>query len=204
MRESSGSGRCRELELMSRYQEIEKILWPKGSTRDVWMIVDCARDQQRIFRFLLACHLEQSCLYSGSLPPALEMAAPYLLELDNESQETRRLIELSWGNSWGVFLKSGTSLTKLRRHLREFLIVRDPRGRRMAFRYYDPRVLRAYLPTCVSEELRTIFGPIECFWTEDQKDPDRMLEFRFDNGKLARKTLSLATSASSANRPENV
>ena len=61
----------------------------------------------------------------------------------------------------------------------------------MAFRYYDPRVLRAYLPTCNSEELRTVFGPIECFRTEDQNDAEHMLEFRFESGKLVKKKLSL-------------
>jgi hypothetical protein len=176
--------------MISRFEAIEHVLWPKGFTRNVWMIVDCARDQTRIFRFLLGCHLDYKCLYSGTLSPALEMAAPYLLLLD-ESDETRRLIELSWGNSWGVFLRSDTSLNKLRRHLREFLIVRDPEGRRMAFRYYDPRVLRAYLPTCNAEELRAVSGPIECFWTED-KNRDQMLQFRMERGRLAQQTLSLA------------
>jgi hypothetical protein len=177
--------------MTSRYQAIEQHLWPKGFTRNVWMILDCARDQTRIFRFLLACHLEYRCLYSGALAPALEMAAPYLLQLEYDSQETRHLIELSWGNSWGVFLRSETSLNKLRRHLREFLIVRDPHGRRMAFRYYDPRVLRAYLPTCSSEELRTVFGPIECFWTEHKQDPEQMQEFRLERSKLLQHPLPL-------------
>ena len=155
------------------------------------MIVDCAREPRGIFRFLLSCHLEHSCLYSGPIAPELEMAAPYLLQLECNNPETRRLIELSWGNSWGVFLRSGTSLHKLRRHLREFLIVRDPQGRRMAFRYYDPRVLRTYLPTCVSEELQTFFGPLECFWTEAKNDPDYMLEFRSEGGTLVKNTHSL-------------
>lgn len=176
---------------MSRYEAIERFLWPKGFSRDAWMIVDCARDQTRIFRFLLGCHLEYSCLYSGTLPPALEMAAPYLLQLEYDDRETRRLIELSWGNSWGIFLRSSTNMTKLRRHLRQFLIVRDPNGRRMAFRYYDPRVLRVYLPTCVNKELETVFGPIDCFWTEDRQDPDQMLEFRLKNGKLLAKSRPL-------------
>ena len=157
------------------------------------MIVDCARDQKRIFRFLLSCHLEQSCLYSGPIAPALEMATPYLLQLEHGNEETRRLIELSWGNSWGVFLRSSTSLSNLRKHLRTFLIVLDSRGRRMAFRYYDPRILRVYLPTCTTQELRTVFGPIESFWTEDREDMDHMLEFQNDSGTLIERTRSLET-----------
>lgn len=194
MNEAQDSGRCRELDVMSRLDAIEKHLWPKGPSRDVWMIVDCARDQKRIFRFLLACHLEQSCLYSGYIAPALEMVAPYLLQLEHENQETRRLIELSWGNSWGVFLRSPTSMRNLRKHLRELLIVHDPAGRRMAFRFYDPRILRVYLPTCTSGELRTVFGPVEFFWTEDRRGMDQMLEFQNDAGRLVQKTQSLISS----------
>jgi len=184
---------------MTRYQAIEHYLWPNGPSRDVWMILDCARDQKRIFRFLLACHLEQSCLYAGPISPALEMAAPYLLQLEHDNQETRNLIELSWGNSWGVFLRSPTNLNNLRKHLRRFLIVHDPQGRRMAFRYYDPRILRGYLPTCNSEELRFVFGPVEYFWTEHRTDADHMLEFQRDGGKLVEKTRSLTEAVTNAN-----
>jgi hypothetical protein len=176
---------------MSQFDAIEKHFWPNGPSRNVWMIVDCARDQKRIFRFLLSCHLEQSCLYSGPIAPALEMAAPYLLQLEHESQETRQLIDLSWGNNWGVFLRSSTNMRNLRTHLRRFLMVRDASGRRMTFRYYDPNVLRIYLPTCTGEELRTVFGPIECFWTENGKDMDQMLEFQNDAGTLIKRARPL-------------
>jgi len=65
----------------------------------------------------------------------------------------------------------------------------------MVFRYYDPRVLRVYLPTCVRSELRTVFGPIERFWTEGE-NPDKMLEFRFRERDLEERTLGLGPNAS--------
>ena len=176
---------------MSYSRTIEQVFWPEGSTRDIWMIVDCARDPQPIFRYLLSCHLEYSCLYSGVLAPELEMAAPYLVQLNFDDEESRQLIEMSWGNSWGVFLKSSTTLKKLRRHLRGFLMVRGPQGARMTFRYYDPRVLRSYLPTCSAEDLRAVFGPIECFWTEDKNEPDYIVQYRFTGTRLAEKRLSM-------------
>ena len=160
------------------------------------MIVDAARDR-RVFPLLLDCRLEQACLYSGPLNPALELAAPYLIQLEYEDGDTRRLLEQAWGNNWGVFLKSDTRMDKLRRHLQGFLLVLDPRGKRMVFRYYDPRVLRAYLPTCTVEELRTVYGPVECFWTED-KAPETGLEFRFDKVKLATKRFSIDLPAATA------
>jgi hypothetical protein len=168
---------------------IEEILWHDGPRQNIWMIVDGARTIE-VFRFLLQCHLEYVCLYSGPLTPDLEMAAPYLVQLDHGYRDTHRLIRQAWGNSWGVFLRSGTSLKKLRRHLREFLLVRDTKGTRMVFRYYDPRVLRAYLPTCVRSELRTVFGPIELFWTEGD-DTAEIMEFGFGSGELKQQTLVL-------------
>jgi hypothetical protein len=59
------------------------------------------------------------------------------------------------------------SLDVVRRHLRRFLRVTDERGKQLLFRYYDPRVLRIYLPTCTTAELETFFGPLVRFVAED-------------------------------------
>jgi hypothetical protein len=76
-------------------ERIEKILWPDGPRQNVWMIVDGARSID-VFRFLLECYLEYSCLYSGPLTPDLEMAAPYLVQLDHGYRDTHRLIRKAW------------------------------------------------------------------------------------------------------------
>ena len=172
---------------------IEEILWPEGPRQNIWMILDGARTIE-IFRMLLSCHLEYACLYSGPLSPEMELAAPYLVQLDHGYKDTHQFIRQAWGNSWGVFLRSDTSLKKLRRHLREFLVVRDEKGTRLVFRYYDPRVLRGYLPICVTGELRTVFGPIECFWTESER-AERMLQFGFCDGRLVEQAFLLGLCA---------
>jgi len=163
-------------------QRVQDYLWPRGTGGDIWAIVDGARDRY-IYWFLLNSHLTQSCLYSGLKTQALAEAAPYLIQLYRDDRLTRRLIEEGWGSSWGVFLKYDASVHPLRRHLRSFLRVRDTSGRFLMFRYYDPRVLRVYLPTCTVDELRTVFGPIECFWTEAE-DPGTMLRFAVTGTKL--------------------
>jgi hypothetical protein len=148
-------------------QKILSTLWPASLTSrtEVLTILDAARDD-RIFGAVDACRLEKQCLYSGDLPWQLQMAAPYLVKLERQDKFTRYVIDNGWGNSWGVFLRTETSIRELRRHLRGFLRVRDEAGRRMIFRYYDPRVLRAYLPTCWPEELETVFGPVESYLME--------------------------------------
>jgi hypothetical protein len=104
--------------------------------------------------------------------------------LERVDRFTRYLIDKLWGNSWVTFLRTEAGIKQLRRHLREFLRVRDEAGRRLIFRYYDPRVLRAYLPTCWPAELDTFFGPITAFISEGDY-PGEILEFRNERGTLA-------------------
>ena len=153
------------------------------------MIVDGARDR-RVYGFLLDSYLNYSCLYHGELAPELELAAPYLVQLEYDDSYSIKLIERAWGASWGIFLKCDSSLESLRRHLRTLLTVRDQKGAMLLFRYYDPRVFRVYLPTCWPEELKSIYGPIDRFWMEDE-DPETVLEFRSEHGRLLRKEIPL-------------
>jgi hypothetical protein len=167
---------------------MERCFWPKGFGRDIWMIVDAARDL-RIFPMLQEFHLEHYCLYSGTLPPALQAAAPYLVQLEYDDQSTRSFLRHAWGKSYGIFLKCSTHANALRRHLRRFLLVNDPEGNRLVFRYYDPRVFRVYLPTCHDDELRTVFGPIERFWVEAE-EPCTVLDYSFGQTQLIAGTFS--------------
>lgn len=169
-------------------------LWPPGaaSSATVWAILDGARDE-RIYPALQASRLDHISLYAGKLPDALKRAAPYLVELAAGYKFTRPLLEMGWGKSWGIFLRTRDP-QNLRHHLRGLLRVQDEAGRRMVFRYYDPRVLRAYLPTCEVAELKTVFGPISSYITE--ADHGRSLvEFMFDGHKLTERRTELEQTA---------
>jgi hypothetical protein len=182
--------------------EIKRLFWPREGGRDVWMIADAARDRN-VYGFLLDSYLDYSCLYHGDISPELELAAPYLVQLDYDDTYAMRLIERAWGNSWGIFLKCDSGKDTLRRHLRTLLTVRDQKGRMLLFRYYDPRVMRVYLPTCWEEELKQVFGPIDRFWIEDES-PDQLLEFRVERGKLQRKERLLTNAESGENADSGV
>lgn len=130
------------------------------------------------------------CLYRGELEPDIAQVAPYLVQLDEEPHFTEWLLEEGWGKNWGIFAQSDASLRTMRRHLRSFLTVYDDEGKPMLFRYYDPRVLRVYLPTCNAEELKTVFGPVNAYWVED-KDPAKMLRFKVESENLREKRVSL-------------
>ena len=98
---------------------------------------------------------------------------------------------MGWGQSWGVFLRVKDP-SNLRSHLRGFLRVKDESGRILLFRYYDPRVLRVYLPTCRPPELRTIFGPVSSYLVEDENGKG-LIEFEFDGNQLFERRIALST-----------
>ena len=148
-------------------------IW-SGRQDPVFAVLDGARDPAVVPSLR---GLPKWCLFSGDLHPDLAAAAPYLAALDRRSEETAALLSRAWGRSWGVLLAAPTDPETLRRHLRRFLRVQDPRGKTVYFRYYDPRVLRVYLPTCDVDELRVFFGPIARILVED-KDPSSYSEHR--------------------------
>lgn len=160
-------------------------LWqplPREPEFKVFAILDGARDE-RIYPRVTESALEHCCLYRGELEPDLAAAAPYLVQLDPDAPFTTWLIAQGWGDSWGVFAKAPATLPELRRHFRRFLMVYDPDGKPLYFRYYDPRVLRVYLPTCNAGELQIVFGPVSRYVSESE-EPAALLEFGFTGSKL--------------------
>ena len=86
-------------------------------------------------------------------------------------------------DAWGVFVGARADLNELRTHLRRFLLLKGPEGKEFYFRFYDPRVLRVYLPSCRPSELEMFFGPVDAFLTEAE-DPADVLEFRREGDLL--------------------
>lgn len=115
-------------------------------------------------------------LFEGWAKPKMALFAPYLVSLPPWSKLLEKLVTKGWGKSWGVFLTCPWAFADLRQHLRQFLMVNMPDGKQVYFRYYDPRVLRVYLPTCTPQEVAYFFGPVMRFVIENEK-PESLLEF---------------------------
>jgi hypothetical protein len=111
---------------------------------------------------------EYCCLYRGELEPDMATVAPYLVRLEAESNFTELVLGEGWGTHWGSFVVSPANLRALRDHFRAFHTVELPDQRTVLFRYYDPRVLRNFLPVCNAGELATFFGPVQKFIVEGE------------------------------------
>ena len=143
----------------------------RAGGRRAYMLVDAARNES-IYPSLLRADCQWVCLYRGDAAVRMAEVAPYLVELTDGSAFARWLIDRGWGDNWGVFVNAPLDMERLRAHFRRFVLVQMPDGKNVYFRFYDPRVLRVYLPTCNAAELETIFGPVERYVMESVDGTD--------------------------------
>ena len=149
----------------------------------VYAVLDSARDPA-VRAKLIASDVHSVCLYEGTIPRELAEVAPYLVKLQRNHRFTEQILESAWGRSWGIFVRSPVDFETVRRHFRRFLRVADEAGKTLIFRYYDPRVLRVYLPTCTDLELDMLFGPLSAYFAEDAS-PDRLNVYSRRSGVYA-------------------
>ncbi len=123
-------------------------------------------------------------LFTGRDEELLSSVAPYIFLFQPETDFSNWLNDKGWGNAWGIFISSNTTLEELKIHLNKFLVVRDVNGKELYLRFYDPRVLRKFLPACDATQLREFFGPVNNFLVEDE-DPEFALRYRVEGNQLA-------------------
>lgn len=150
--------------LASSLEHLPGLLWPHtahAEPEQVYWLLDGARDPA-IVPWLERSGLECSCLYSGELIPRLKAAAPWLVKLPEQAPASLELLGLGWGKAWGILLgvPVRVSMDQLRRHCKKFLRVRTEDKRVLNFRYYDPRVLSVFLPTCDAAQFQALLGPM--------------------------------------------
>jgi hypothetical protein len=172
-------------------EAIAQNLWNKAaghSKRRLFAVLDGARSPA-IYPAVMDADAPSHCLYRGVIPDVLAKAAPYVVDLSSDAVFLDFLVRQGWGNSWGIFLIGPSSLDILRQHLRRFLKVKDEGGRSLVFRYYDPRVMRVFLPTCDEAQLDSLFSGIERFLIEDA-DPMSMTEYTLLDSALQQASTS--------------
>jgi hypothetical protein len=151
-------------------QSLTAALWPSGDRLggpQVHWLLDGARDPE-ISRLVRFGGLEYTCLFAGQLHPRLQAAAPYLVHLSPGSPTTNRLLRQGWGKAWGILTvaRPDVTLVQQRLHLKKLLRVQTEDGAVLAFRFYDPRVLKVYMETCDEAEWRTVLGPLQAIVAE--------------------------------------
>src|SRR6267378_3829982 len=134
---------------------------------------------QKLFEGLLAEEGEALCaVLDGASAPgildrldgerSLETACLFRVKLEPDSAFAEWVVGTGWGQHWGSFVTTRQSFYKLRDHLRALTLVYRRDGTPLYFRYYDPRVLNVFLPTCSGAQLKEMFGPVDAFIAENE------------------------------------
>jgi hypothetical protein len=125
----------------------------------LWAVLD-ACDTPAVLARVTELGVERArCLYPRSNREEDLAAAPYLLSVEPDT--LKLIVERLWGQPWGILAVARTDLQSLRNHFRTLLQVEGADGKVVYFRFYDPRVLGKYLPTCTPAEAKQVLGPCE-------------------------------------------
>jgi hypothetical protein len=167
---------------------VQSRLWQEAGDMPAYVILDGAQNPG-LLDALYADHAPRwRCLFTGQLEPDMATVAPYLVELDPSAAFTRRLMGEGWGQNWGVFLASQLALPALWRHVRQQVHVYGPNMESLYFRFYDPRVMRTYLPTCSPHQLAEFFGPVDFYFAEAE-EPSRAHAWAVADGRLVAQSI---------------
>lgn len=122
---------------------------------------------------------EFACLITGALQPDMQEVAPYLVALHDGGAFAEWILRSALGEHWGLALRTSLPMADLARRYRKLLHVRSPEGEPLYFRFYDPRVMRTYLPTCAGDDLPAWFDGVDHYLVE-AATPNRLLRFSTD------------------------
>lgn len=108
-----------------------------------YAVLDAAKMPYLLTGLLQSSGLRYQSLFQGEAQEELGEYAPYLVELKDGNDFTRRLftgpkgIGGLWEKELGIFIRSRADFDALRRHLRKFTKVQDENGKWFYFRFWE-------------------------------------------------------------------
>lgn len=166
----------------------------------LFALVDTAQND-RVLELLRTSGAQYESLYEGRQGEELARVAPYLVALSKTAPLLAALVKEGWGTSWSVYVTSLRSFQEVRKHFRQFLLVQTEEGKQLYFRFYDPRVLRVFLPACTDEESVQFFGPIRQMFVEHE-EASKVL--RFSSAIRTPETIKIGTATFTATKGSNI
>lgn len=141
-----------------------------------YAVLDAARDYSAVAMARIVSPHYQS-LFEGDRGERLDDVAAHLFQADDRGNVARITLCGAAPGEFGVFLESRADFVTIRKHLRRRLsVIRERDGKRVFFRFYDPRVMRSFLPACAVDEAAAFLGPIDIVRVQDE-EPGFVLTF---------------------------
>jgi len=165
-------------EINVKGKTVADFLWDQAENKmcNLYAIVDSARNDE-IFKYFLTDNVVYRSLFEGKMDIKYFGVSGFLIECKKDSILLNWLTTKAWGDSCSIFFVSKAPFDEVFKHLQKFNRVYLEGDDVVYFRYYDPRVLRVYLPTCNSKEIKTFFGETESFFVEGE-NPEVLIEFQ--------------------------
>jgi hypothetical protein len=165
--------------------------WHEAEDKHAYAVLDGAQNPQLLDLLLAPGAPKHECLFAGELEPDMAQVAPYLVALEPGSPFADALLGKGWLPNLGILLISRDELPKVWRQLRQHVMVYGPDLEPLYFRFYDPRVLRMFLPSCEGKSLAEFFGLVDFYFSEaDATGPAHA--WSLGDGKLVREDIGAA------------
>jgi hypothetical protein len=148
--------------------QVRARLWREAEDGHAYAILDAAQFEGLLDRLYGPEAPVFECLLPGELEADMAAVAPYLVRLEQGSAFTQWLLQNGWGLNRGVWLTSALPLSALWRRLRSLVQVYGSAGEPLYFRFYDPRVLRMFLPGCDAAALQEMLQGVRFYISEGE------------------------------------
>ncbi|MEZ5198030.1 MAG: DUF4123 domain-containing protein [Bacteroidales bacterium] len=163
----------------SQQVSVAEFLLSRAEKEDckLYGIVDSARNDE-VFRYLVTGDVRYKSLFEDTMDVQSYGVSGFLVECKKESPLFQWMTKQAWGDNCSIFFTSKASFDELFTHFQKFNRVYIEGDDVVLFRYYDPRVLNLFLPTCNNEQIRSFFGKVGHFFAEDE-DPEIIRVFKY-------------------------
>lgn len=151
----------------------------------VYAIVDGSRQPMVIPAALDAYSSNFRCLYSGNALAEFGDNAAWVVELKLGESTLNWLVTHGLNRRWAIFATSQLEISAFIRHLKKFTVTVGPDGRTLFFRFYDPHVLRQYLPVFDERQTQLLFSGVGDLFLEDTSGRNALIKYDLgDDGTL--------------------
>jgi hypothetical protein len=162
----------------------------RESGEKLYGVVDAARDKELAFEGALRYGWRLQWLFGENTAAHMRDVAPYLVPITCASSypypesEYLDLWAAHLGRGAGILVLTSATDGAIHAHLSNLFVSADQEGSDYFFRFYDPRVLRSFLPVCDAEEAEELFGPLTTIVLESLV-PQVLQAWRMSNGQAA-------------------
>lgn len=134
----------------------------------LWAVIDGAGALELVFHARRLGHRVYT-LFDGDMAAEVATSGPCLVPISQRGAFAD--VWANWlGKSAGVLVEGSEDLDRVLGQMRSAFVVRGEDEQAYFFRFYDPRILREYLPSCRPEELDALFGGVVHAWIVESAD----------------------------------